>query len=350
MNMTEVATGKRIRLITRQGLKRLAVLFGVIAIGLLYGWLSMIRMPGESFRGVLPAATDAERAMAAEMETHVRTLAGSMGQRSTFNARQLAEAGLYVKGKFEAAGYTVREHTYVLRGTTVPNLEVEIRGTETPDEIVVIGAHFDSFQGTPGADDNASGVAALLAWAAREAGHARARTVRFVAFVNEEPPAFQTADMGSWVYAKKCRESKDNIVAMLSLEAIGYYRDEEGSQHYPWPLGVFYPDRGDFVAMVGNWSSRELVRECVGTFRSATKFPCEGAAPPGLIPGVGWSDHWAFWQEGYPALMVTATAPFRNANYHQPSDTPDTLDYERMARVVEGLERVLDELAGQKSK
>ena len=341
---------RKMRIVTKQSLRRLAVLFGLIAIALVYGWWSIIRMPGESFHGVLPEATEGQRALAAELEGHVRTLAGSMGQRSTFNARQLAEAGLYVKGKFEAAGYQVREETYVSRGTTVPNLEVEISGDKLPGEIVVIGAHFDSFQGTPGADDNSSGVAALLAWAGREAGHARARTVRFVAFVNEEPPAFQTADMGSWVYAKKCRASNDNIVAMVSLEAMGYYKSEAGTQHYPWPLGVFYPDRGDFVALVGNWSSRELVRRCVSTFRETTKFPCEGAAPPGLIPGVGWSDHWAFWQEGYPALMVTATAPFRNSNYHQSTDTPDTLDYERMARVVEGLERVLDELAGKKSK
>lgn len=343
------ATARKFRLVTRQSLRRLAVVFGLIAMALVYGWWSMIRMPGESFRGMLPAATEGQRGLAAEMEAHVRTLAGSMGQRSTFNARQLAEAGLYVKGKFEAAGYRVREETYVSRGTTVPNLEVEIRGDKMAREIVVIGAHFDSFQGTPGADDNASGVAALLALAAREAGHVRARTVRFVAFVNEEPPAFQTADMGSWVYAKKCRANSDNIVAMLSLEAMGCYTSEAGTQRYPWPLGVFYPDRGDFVALVGNWSSREVVRRCVGTFRETTEFPCEGAAPPGLIPGVGWSDHWAFWQEGYPALMVTATAPFRNGNYHLPTDTPDTLDYEGMARVVEGLERVLDELAGTRS-
>lgn len=348
--MAKPEAARKFRLVTKQSLRRLAVLFAVIAIALLYGWWSMIRMPGESFRGSLPAATTDQRGLAAELKAHVRTLAGSMGQRSTFNARQLAEAGLYVKGQFEAAGHQVREDTFVSRGTSVPNLEVEIRGTKTPDEIVEIGAHFDSFQGPPGADDNASGVAALLAWAAREAGHARAGTVRFVAFVNEEPPAFQTSDMGSWVYAKKCRANNDNIVAMLSLEAMGYYRSEAGTQHYPWPLGVFYPDRGDFIALVGNWSSRELVRRCVSTFRETTAFPCEGAAPPGAIPGVGWSDHWAFWQEGYPALMVTATAPFRNSNYHQPTDTPDTLDYERMARVVEGLERVLDELAGAKGK
>jgi hypothetical protein len=266
--MATLQAKPRFQIVTRQGTsKRLAVLFGVIAIGLLYGWWSMIRMPGESFRGALPAATDAQRALAAELETHVRTLAGTMGQRSTFNARQLAEAGLVCEGEVRGRGVTRCASTPTSRAARPCRISRwRFAGTETPDEIVVIGAHFDSFQGTPGADDNASGVAALLAWAAREVGHARARTVRFVAFVNEEPPAFQTADMGSWVYAKKCRESKDNIVAMLSLEAIGYYRDEEGSQHYPWPLGVFLPrsrrlcrDGGELVvARAGEGVSRDV--------------------------------------------------------------------------------------------
>ena len=172
------------------------------------------------------------------------------------------------------------------------------------------------------------------------------RTVRFVLFANEEPPFFQTADMGSLVYAKRCRQRGENIVAMLSVETIGYYSERPGSQQYPPPMGLLYPSTGDFIGFVGNVKSRHLVRELVGSFRRHAQFPSEGAALPGSMTGVSWSDQWAFWQEGYPAVMVTDTAPFRYPYYHHPADTPDRLDYERMARVVDGLRAVLVDLAG----
>lgn len=164
-------------------------------------------------------------------------------------------------------------------------------------------------------------------------------------FPNEEPPLFQTAEMGSLIYAKACRAANDNIVAMLSLETIGYYRDEPDTQKYPPLIGGLFPSEGNFIAFVSNPSSRALLKRVVAIFREHAAFPSEGAALPSGVPGVGWSDHWAFWQVGYPALMVTDTAPFRNPNYHQPTDTPDTLDYDRMARVVDGLASVLQSLA-----
>ncbi len=151
--------------------------------------------------------------------------------------------------------------------------------------------------------------------------------------------------MGSWVYAKACRRRADTITAMLSLETLGYYSTAPGSQHYPPGLSLLFPSTGDFVAFVGDVSSRGLLRRSIGAFRDRTSFPSEGAALPQGIPGVGWSDHWAFWQEGYKAVMVTDTAMFRNTNYHTPTDTPDTLDYERLARVVQGLEHVITNLA-----
>ncbi len=164
-------------------------------------------------------------------------------------------------------------------------------------------------------------------------------------FVNEEPPYFQSAQMGSWVYAKACHDRDENVVAMISLETIGYYSDAPNSQHYPFPFGLLYPSTADFIAFVGNTASRALVRETVASFRRHAQFPSEGAAVPGWITGVGWSDHWAFWQEGYPALMVTDTAPFRYPHYHDSTDTPDKLDYERFARVVDGLAGVVGDLA-----
>lgn len=227
----------------------------------------------------------------------------------------------------------------------MPNLDVTVPGTSRPSEIVLIGAHFDTFQGTPGADDNASGVAATIELARRFADRPQPRTLRFAFFVNEEPPAFQTQDMGSWVYAKKCKAEGEQIKAMLSLETIGYYTSQPRSQKYPPVLAAFYPDRGDFVAFVGNVSSRSLVKQSIASFRARNVFPSEGAALPEGVPGVGWSDHWAFWQEGYPAIMVTDTAPFRNPNYHNVGDRPDTLDYGAMARVVDGLEAVILDLS-----
>jgi hypothetical protein len=165
-----------------------------------------------------------------------------------------------------------------------------------------------------------------------------------VAFVNEEPPYFTTSQMGSFVYAKECRKRKDKITAMLSLETIGFYSDQDGSQSYPPPLSLFYPSKGNFIGFVGNLSSRRLVRRVVGSFREHAKFPSEGAALPGWVPGVFWSDHWSFWKHGYHALMVTDTAPFRYVHYHTPEDTIDKIDFERLARVVAGLEKVVADL------
>jgi len=336
---------RRLSLISKGTPRRLAILFSLIAVALTICWSLMIRMPGSSFRGTLPPLTDTQRTVSARLRSDVERLAGSIGRRSTFHPRQLADAMLFVKSELADAGYTSRDHSFVERGTATPNIDATLPGTTSAAEIVLIGAHVDSFQGTPGADDNASGVAALLALARSMAGSPSPRTIRFAFFVNEEPPAFQQADMGSLVYANKCRTDGEVIVAMLSLESLGYYRTEPGTQKYPAPLNLLYPSTGDFIAFVGDTGSRDLVRRALATFRSTTPFPSEGAAPPASIPGVMWSDHWAFRECGYPAVMVTGTAPFRNANYHQPTDTPDTLDYDRLARVVEGLARVARNLA-----
>ena len=211
--------------------------------------------------------------------------------------------------------------------------------------VTFVVAHYDSVPDCPGADDNASGVAVLLALARAVDDRAAPRTIRFVAFVNEEPPHFWNESMGSLHYAKACKDRGDDIVAMLSLESLGYYRDEPGSQKYPPIVSWFYPSRGDFVGFVGDLSSRWLVHESIRTFRGAASFPSEGAALPSFVAGVGWSDHWSFWQVGYPGVMVTDTAPFRNPHYHTAGDTPDTLDYDRLARVTAGLVTVVAKLA-----
>jgi hypothetical protein len=334
-----------IRLATRAAVRRLAILFLVLALLLLAGYLTMISMPGRSHTGPLPPLTEREAALAAELERYVRVLTVDIGERNvSFCPEALGRAAEFLAGELAAAGLQVGREEYVLEGVTCVNLFSEIRGASSPEEIVVVGGHYDSVPNCPGANDNATGAAATLALARAFARRRPARTLRFIAFVNEEPPYFQSGVMGSKVCARRSRKRGEDVVAMLSLETIGYYTDEEGTQRYPAPLSLFYPSKGNFVGFVGNFGSRKLVRRAVGSFRRHTEFPCEGGALPGWLPGVGWSDHWAYYTEGYPALMVTDTALFRYAHYHKPSDTIDKLDFEKTARVVLGVARVIEEL------
>jgi Zn-dependent M28 family amino/carboxypeptidase len=313
------------------------------------GVFYMTGMPGDSHAGALPPLSVDEMLLQDHLERHVTVLAG-VGERNVWRHEALEKAAGYIEETLGEMGYPVAAQAYAAGGKVVRNLEAEITGTLWPDEVVLIGAHYDTVQGSPGANDNASGVAALLEIARRLAGKRPARTLRFVAFVNEEPPLFYSQAMGSRVYAHRARERGDNIVAMLALETIGYYDDTKGSQHYPLPLySLFYPDTGDYIAFIGNLSSRTLVRQSLASFRRHTAFPSEGIAAPGWLGGVHWSDHWSFWQEGYPALMVTDTALYRYPHYHAGSDTPDKINYPRLARVVAGLARVTADLANKAS-
>ena len=305
----------------------------------------MIRMPGQSYQGPLPPLTDDQRTLEQELHSHVQQLAGQIGERNVFRHDRLVMAAEYIRTTLADAGYEVRRQSYEVEGIVCENVEAEVRGLQRPDEIIVIGAHYDSVQGSPGANDNASGVAAMLALARAFPKASPARTLRFVAFTNEEPPLFQTTYMGSRVYAQRSRERREHIVLMLSLETIGYYSDEPGSQHFLFPLNLIYPSTGNFIAFVSNVENGFLVRKLVGSFRRQAKFPSEGGALWGLIPGVGWSDHWAFWEEGFPAVMVTDTALFRYPAYHSNADRPELVQYERMTRVVSGLQAVIAEMA-----
>jgi hypothetical protein len=324
--------------------KRLTWLAGLLLVALIVCWFTMIRMPLKSFRGPLPPLDAEQIWLRDHLKRDVQKLAGEIGERNVSNPKALHAAANFIATSFAEAGLAVTRQKFYAN-EECENLIAEIPGTKRRTEIVVIGAHYDSVEWSPGANDNASGMAAVLALARKFYWTKPARTLRFVAFVNEEPPFFQTEQMGSLVYARSCRARNDNIVAMLTPETIGYYSEKDGSQKYPFPVGFFYPSRGDFVAFVGKTSQRSLVRQCVRSFRSHAKFPSEGAALPAKIPGVDWSDHWAFWQVNYPALMVSDTATFRYPHYHTTEDTPEKLDYDRMARVVSGLEKVVAELA-----
>lgn len=321
----------------------LLILLIIVLIPAIFIFL-MVSMPGRSYSGPLSALSSDESDLERRLEGHVSYLAGKIGERNVIAYEALQNTAQYIEEFLKAQGYNVKSQEYVTQMRKVRNLIAEIPGGARASEIVVIGAHYDTVDDCPGADDNSSGVAGLLELARRLKGAHPSRTLRFVAFVNEETPWSQTEKMGSRVYARQAHKLNENIVAAISLETIGMYSDAEGSQQYPAGLGVFYPSKGNFIGFVGNLSSRPLVREVVKSFRAGSSFPSEGTAAPQDIPGVGWSDHWSFWQEGYPAIMVTDTAPFRNKNYHRPTDTADTLDYARMARVIHGLEKVVVDL------
>jgi len=281
----------------------------------------------------------------ARLRQHVQTLAGKIGERNVYRPAALDAAARYIESEFAGIGYTVNRQTYVVRGVESANLEVVLPGNRSPHESLVVGAHYDTVDGSPGADDNASAVAALIEIARLLRDHAPGRTLKLVAFVNEEPPFFFWGDMGSQVYARAARKRGENIRLMISLEMLGYYRDEPGSQAYPPLFRHFHPDRGNFIAFVSNLRSRGPMRRAARAFRGHSEFPLETTATFGWIPGVAWSDHLYFWREGYRAFMCTDTAFFRNPHYHSAQDTPEKLDYIRLARLKQGLAAMCRELA-----
>jgi len=327
-------------------LRRWSILAAVAVIIALVVWFFCLRMPGKSHDGPLPPADADVVALRVELEADVRALAETIGERNVGRPKALEAAARHVESAFAAAGLAPRRQTYRVHDVACSNVIAEAAGGARASEIVVVGGHYDSVVGCPGANDNATGAAAVLALARRFAAAKPARTLRIVAFVNEEPPNFQTDSMGSVVYAKSCKTESDDVRAMLSLETIGCYLDEPGSQKYPVPgISLAYGSRGNFVAFVGNTASRALVREAVAEFRARCAFPSQGSALPEWVPGVGWSDQWAFWKHGYAGVMVTDTAPFRYPWYHTVHDTPEKVDYERLARVTSGLVHVVARLA-----
>lgn len=287
-----------------------------------------------------------DEGLVTRLRAHIETLAGAIGERNVFRPVALQQAADYIDKAWRDQGYEVSRYAYETRGESVANLEITQAGTS--EEIVLVGAHYDSVFGSPGANDNGSGVAAMLELSRYFASHPSRRTVRFVAFVNEEPPFFKTSGMGSRVYAEMARARGDKIRAMLCLETMGYYSDVPGSQRYPPLFNLFYPDKGNFIGFVSNFGSRALLKEAVAAFRAGSDFPLEHVATFGWVPGVDWSDHWSFWREGVPAIMITDTAPYRYPYYHTAQDTPDKVDYRRLARLTEGLLAVVNAIANSK--
>ncbi len=303
--------------------------------------------PAEDGAAVAAALTPREQALEAELRADVTALV-KIGERNVDKKWELASAADWLADRIEATGLGLHREGYEVGEVAAQNLAVEVRGGALAQELIVVGAHYDSAPGSPGADDNASGVAALLALARHFSKAQPARTLRFVWFVNEEPPYFQTPQMGSMVYAKALAARGEQAVAMVSVESIGVFSDAPGSQRYPGALAAKHPTVGNFIAVVGDERSAPLVDRFAAAMKKSASLPVESDSLPADLPGVGWSDHWAFWQIGVPAIMVTDTAPFRYAHYHKPTDTLEQLDFARMARVTHGMEVALEQLANDK--
>ena len=282
-----------------------------------------------------------------ELKKHVARLAGEIGARDIYrnNSQSLKAAGEYIAAELESYGYKVEFQDYPVSGTTARNITGVKTGAINPEESVVVGAHYDTCA-NPGADDNASGIAGMLSLARLTAKTPAARTLKFVAFTNEEPPFFRTEDMGSLVWARAAAARKEKIKAVIVLEMIGYYSERPRSQKYPPLIGPFNPNKGNFIAQISNFKSRALARSIDAGFKKNSALPIVTLALPSIVPGVDFSDHRSFWKAGYPAVMFTDTAFYRNANYHQLTDMPETLNYEYMAELIEGLKSALLAQAG----
>ena len=275
----------------------------------------------------------------AALQRHVQELAVTYSPRSVENPAMLEAAGDYVLAQMRAAGAQPEIQNVEVNGTVYRNFIARFGPADGP--LLVIGAHYDACGQTPGADDNASGVAALLELTRLLARDPPRQPVELVAYTLEEPPYFRTDFMGSYWHARSLARQKRAVRLMVSLEMIGFYRDEPKSQEYPVAgLGVLYPDQGNFIALVGAFSDVSNMRRMKALFKGASDLPVESINAPSSVPGVDFSDHASYWRFDMPAMMVTDTAFLRNPNYHEAGDTPDTLDYVRMAKVVRAMHAV----------
>ena len=279
------------------------------------------------------------------LREHVNALAVDIGPRTPFNRDSLVRAANYIHSVFEEAGLSVMAQNYQYYDQRVTNVLATASATAGASSYYVVGAHYDTVPGTPGADDNASAIAVLLELAARLQHNRLNAPVLFAAFTLEEPPAHLTRHQGSRFFVRQCRSKGDCLLGAIILEMVGYTAPR---QHYPFlPRWPGYPGAGNFIGIIGNWRSLRFGRAVVKGFRKNIDLPVESLFLPfngWLLPETRLSDHASFWDAGLPALMVTDTAFFRNPNYHLPSDTIDTLDFDFMAQLVKSLEIALLEL------
>lgn len=286
--------------------------------------------------------SERDKEMVKNLKMHVLNLSHKIGERNFMRYQNLEYAADYIKQELKNYGLELEEQVYNLAGKAYRNVIATKKGSVLSENIFIVCAHYDSVFGSPGADDNASGVAGLIELARLVSKEKLNQTVKFIAFTNEEPPFFMTKDMGSLRYAQEAKRRGEDILGVFCLESIGYYSEENKSQSYPLGFSLFYPSKGNFIAVVSNFSSRHLLRKTVKGLKKEPNLPVESLVGFGfLVPAIGFSDHWSFWQFGYKAMMLTDTAFYRNRFYHTPEDTFEKLNYQRMSSVIKGLATVI---------
>lgn len=318
-----------------------------LLLGLCGSLVYMTWMPNPKSKEITGEGSDGLEALEQQLKTHVKRLAANSAGRNFIVSDTLTPARRYIEEQFVNAGLPVENQSYEIYGDLYANIIVNFPATGDSKKVLIVGAHYDSVENSPGANDNASGVAALIEIGKYLSHQPLKHNVRLIAFVNEEPPFFQTEEMGSLVYARSLSRDGEDVIGMIALETIGCYIDKPGSQKYPKLFNLLYPDTGNFISFIGNLTSRSLLTRSISLFREHSPVPSEGIAAPAFIPGVSWSDHWSFWVTGHTAIMITDTAPYRYDHYHQQSDTPDKLNYEQYSKVVHGLFYVVQGLANE---
>ncbi len=316
---------------------KILILFLIIK-GTTFGW--------RLSRPYTARLSEEEQSTAENLKRTVRHMAIAIGARNYVYYEQLNKTADFIIQTFQDLGYTVKVMPYEIDGKRFRNIIAEGAWQGNAGRTIIIGAHYDSCF-NPGADDNASGVAGMLELARLLKGERLISRVKFIAFVNEEPPFFMTQRMGSRVYAWQAREKEERIKVVVILEMIGFYAQGNFSQRYLPLLGPFFPNRGDFIAFVGNFPTHRRLERIYAAFKAHSDFPVEKITAPDFIPGRNFSDHWSFWKEGYPAMMVTDTAFLRSPHYHRETDLPDTLAYHGMAKMLHGLKQSIIEYANE---
>lgn len=320
-----------------------ALIVVAVIVLVLVGLWARLTQPVFGAASCPQATVDPER-----LKAHVRMLSQTLAPRSWDEEENLARSAQYISQQLEAHGAQVSSFTFEARYGGIPSRVVVGKFGPDTEEVIVVGAHYDAYGGFPGADDNASGVAGMLELGALLGKQPPAMRVELVGYPNEEPPHFMTEDMGSVQHARALKKAGKRVRAMLSLEMLGYFSDEPGSQKLPASiLKLFYPDKGNFIAVVGSFDQGPLVRTVKGAMRGASKLPVHSINAPRIVPGIDFSDHASYWDEGFDAVMITDTAFYRNPHYHTPEDTWQTLDYGRMAHVVEGVHCAVRKLASR---
>lgn len=321
--------------------RALFLLFNTVVLILLFARL-LLTQP------VLPAAklTDAFKFEWRLLSQHVYAISDILSPRSWQHKEKLELTAGYIAEEWRLAGIETEQQVFETGQGEYKNV-FSAYGPDT-EEVIVVGAHFDAEGTNPGADDNASGVAGLIELGKSLKGAELKTRVLLVGFTLEEPPHFGTEEMGSWFFARALASSNKKVKAMISLEMIGYYSDEPGSQEYPSPLmRLFYPGEGNFIAVAANFKNIPLTRRVKRSLNSASAVPAYSINAPAALEGIDFSDHRNFWAEGYPAVMITDTAFYRNKAYHTAEDKPERLDYKRMAEVMSGVRQAVIDLANE---